>query len=74
MCIIVLLCSRYTCTYIVTCTSVFLIRSYGAPSGAGRCSVAQCYDNTWAMLVQSIGPILPMVVALLDFTTLENAY
>ena len=29
---------------------MFLIRSYGAPNGAGRCSVAQCYDNTWAML------------------------
>ena len=29
---------------------MFLIRSYGAPNGTGRCSVAQCYDNTWAML------------------------
>ena len=28
---------------------MFLIRSYDA----GRCSVAQCYDNTWAMLAQS---------------------
>ena len=31
---------------------VFLIRSYGIPNGTGRCSMAQCYDNTWAMLVQ----------------------
>ena len=23
--------------------TVFLIRSYGAPNGTGRCSVAQCY-------------------------------
>ena len=33
--------------------AVFLIRSYGAPNGIGRCSVAQCYDITWAMLAQS---------------------
>ena len=32
---------------------VFLIRSYGAPNGSGRCSVAQCYDKTCATLAQS---------------------
>ena len=57
--------------------SVFLIESYGTPNGTGRCSVAQCYDNAWAMLVQSIIKLLPMVVALLDlldFKALEDAY
>ena len=47
----------------------FLIRSYGAPNGAGRCPVAQCYDNTWATLVQSkikLGQYCQLVVALLD--------
>ena len=33
--------------------AVYLIRSYGAPNGAERCSVAQCRDYIWAMLVQS---------------------
>ena len=48
-------------------TTVFLIRSYGAPNGTGRCPVAQCYGNTWATLVQlKVKLILPMVVALLD--------
>ena len=32
---------------------VYLIKSYGAPNDTGRCSVAQCYDNTWTMLAQS---------------------
>ena len=30
-----------------------MIRSYGTPNGAGSCSVAQCYDKTWATLAQS---------------------
>ena len=30
----------------------FLIRSYGT-RGIGRCSMAQCYDKTLAMLAQS---------------------
>ena len=30
-----------------------LKRSYGAPNGARRYSVAQCHDKTWATLVQS---------------------
>ena len=50
-------------------TSVFLIRSYGAPNGTGRCSVAECYDNTWAMLVQckiKLGQYCQLVVALSD--------
>ena len=50
-------------------TSVFLIRSYGAPNGAGRCPVAQCYGNTWATLAQSkikLGQYCQLVVALLD--------
>ena len=33
--------------------AVFLIRSYGTPNGTGRCCVAQCYDKTWATLVQN---------------------
>ena len=33
--------------------SVFLIRSYGAPNGARRCSVVYCYDKTWATLAHS---------------------
>ena len=33
--------------------TVFLIRSYGAPNGARRCSVVQCYDKTWATLAQT---------------------
>ena len=41
-------------------TQGFLIRSYDAPHSAGRCPVAQCYDKTWATLVQSKikGPVL----------------
>ena len=31
---------------VCVCVPVFLIRSYGAPNAAGRCSVSQCYDNT----------------------------
>ena len=45
--------------------SVFLIWSYGA----GRCSVAQCYNNTWAILAQSkvkLGRYCHLVVALSD--------
>ena len=51
------------------CVSVFLIRSYGTPNGAGRCSVAQCYDNTWATLAQckiKLGQYCQLVVALSD--------
>ena len=33
--------------------SVFLIRSYGAPNGARRCSVVYCYDKIWATLAHS---------------------
>ena len=32
-------------THVYVCVAVF--------DGTGRCSVAQCYDKTWAMLVQS---------------------
>ena len=31
--------------------SVFDKVLWRAPNGSGRCSVAQCYDNAWAMLV-----------------------
>ena len=41
----------HVCMYV--CMSVYLIRSYGAPNGAERCSVAQCHDYIWAMLAQS---------------------
>ena len=41
--------------------SVFLIRSYGAPNGAGRCPVAQCLGPhwrnskiTWANIVNAV--------------------
>ena len=37
-----------------------LIRSFDSLNGTGRCSVDQCYGNTWAMLAQSKFNILPL--------------
>ena len=54
---------------------VFLIRSYGTPNGAGRCSVAQCHNNTWAMLVQSkLGNLIANGSSTIGCWQLENAY
>ena len=39
-------------TYLDIYDSVFLIRSYGVPNGAGRCSLAQKRDKAWATLAQ----------------------
>ena len=60
--------ARYLYMFACVRISVFLIRSYGTPNNTGRCSVAQCYDNAWAMLAQSKfnSANIALVVALSD--------
>ena len=41
-------------------------------NNVGRCSVAQCYDNTWTMLAQSKDLYCQLVVALSDFVSHIN--
>ena len=51
----------------------YLIRLYGAPNRTGRFFVAQCYDNTWAIVKQNWANIAN-VSSTIGCRQLENVY